>query len=123
MVHRRGSPVQKPKKRLQTEFYETKSGNQPVREFLRNELEYEERKAVAADIRTVEYGWPIGMPTCRNLGNGLLEVRTDLPGRTCRILFVIQEHRMVLLHGFIKKSQKTPQSEMDVALRRARNVG
>lgn len=111
---------QKLKKIIHAEFYRSGAGNEPVREFLIKALTREERSAVGKDIRTVEYGWPIGMPVCRNLKNGLLEVRTDLGNRICRILFSIHGARMVLLHGFIKKAQQTPQTEMDIALKRKR---
>lgn len=67
----------------------------------------------------VQYRWPVGMPLCRSLGEGLWEVRTDLPSKTiARVLFCIQAGRILLLHGFIKKTQKTP--GMDLALARKR---
>jgi phage-related protein len=113
---------EKPKKIINAEFYRTDAGGEPVREFLRKVLTLDERKAVGKDVRTVEYGWPIGMPVCKDLKNGLLEVRTELPGRICRILFSIHGKRMVLLHGFVKKTQKTPQRELDTALERKRHL-
>jgi phage-related protein len=112
----------KPAKIIHAEFYQTDAGSEPVREFLRKELTPEERKEVGRDIRTVEYGWPIGMPVCRNLKNGLLEVRTDLDRKICRILFGIYGPRMVLFHGFVKKSQATPGVDMDTALERKRSM-
>jgi phage-related protein len=73
----------------------------------------EDRKAIGDDIRTVEFGWPIGMPTCRPMGDGLFEVRTNLGGgRIARVLFTVERRNAVLLHGFIKKSQRTPQREL-----------
>jgi len=73
----------------------------------------EDRKAIGDDIRTVEFGWPIGMPTCRPMGDGLFEVRTNLGGgRIARVLFTVERGNAVLLHGFIKKSQRTPQREL-----------
>jgi phage-related protein len=111
----------KPTKRVPATFFQTEIDNEPVREWLRNNLSKDERKLVAADIRTVEYGWPIGMPACRPLGGGLHEVRTDLPGRIARILFYVDVcQRMVLLHGFIKKGRTLPQS--DEKLARARKA-
>lgn len=112
----RPSWLDRPKKVIHSEFYKTDAGNEPVREFLRKKLMPEERSAVGKDIRTVEYGWPIGMPVCKDLKNGLLEVRTRLGARTCRVLFAIYGNRMILLHGFVKKDQKTPQREMKSAL-------
>ncbi len=66
---------------------------------------------------TLEFGWPIGMPVCRPLGKGLYEVRTDVTGnRISRVLFYIdKDRRMVLLHGFIKKTQKTPDEDLRLA--------
>jgi phage-related protein len=86
------------------------------------ELSQTERKIIGADIKTVEFGWPIGMPTCRLMGNnGLFEVRSSLPSaRIARVLFCIHNNEMVLLHGFIKKSQKTPKTELELALTRKR---
>lgn len=107
-----------PQRIIHAEFYRSARGREPVRDFLLHQLGADERKLVAKDIRTVEYGWPLGMPVCRNLRNGLLEVRSDLGERICRILFCLDGGRMILLHGFIKKAQATPAVEMQTALRR-----
>lgn len=105
-------------KRVPASFYQTEGNNEPVREWLK-QLEPLERKMVGTDIKTVEYGWPIGMPTCRPMGNGLYEVRSNLPnGKIARVLFCIFENHMILLNGFIKKTQKTPKKELDLALKR-----
>ena len=105
-----------PTKRVPAFFFRTQRGNEPVRDWLRQDLTANERKAAGEDIKTVEYGWPIGMPTCRSLGDGLHEVRTNLPGRIARVLFYVDaDQRMVLLHGFIKKSQKTPEADLTIA--------
>lgn len=86
-------------------------------------LEVADRKTIGIDIKTVEFGWPIGMPTCRAMGKGLYEVRSSLTGgRIARVLFFIHNGQMVLLHGFIKKSQKTPKQELDLALNRKSKV-
>jgi len=79
----------------------------------------EDRKRIGEDIKTVEFGWPIGMPVCRPLGGGLYEVRTTLAqNRIARILFYIDKNgRMVLLDGFIKKTQKSPEDDLDLARR------
>jgi phage-related protein len=109
-------------KRIPASFYSTEAGNEPVRDWLLG-LSREERKIIGVDIKTVEFGWPIGMPTCRPMGDGLFEVRSSLPsGKIARVLFCIYESQMVLLHGFIKKSQKTPKSELDLALSRKRTL-
>ena len=70
------------------------------------------------DIRTAEFGWPIGMPTCKSLGGGLYEVRTTLKDRIARTIFAVEDGDMVLLHGFIKKSQRTPKEHLDLARKR-----
>ena len=75
-----------------------------------------------ADIKTVEFGWPIGMPTCRPMGQGLFEVRSNLPNRIARVLFCIEAGRMVLLHGFIKKERKTPKVDIDIAKQRLKKL-
>ena len=75
----------------------------------------EDRKKIGDSIRVVEFGWPVGMPVCRPLGKGLYEVRTNLKDRIARVFFTIDEDEMVLLHGFIKKSQATPDSELSLA--------
>jgi phage-related protein len=122
MVHKGGKrqeDLPAPKKTIHAEFFASDAGNEPVREFLRKDLTYEERKLVAEDIRTVEYGWPIGMPVCKDLKHkNLLEVRTDLPGKIVRVIFIIVGSRMILLHGFVKKVQKTPKVDLDTAVRR-----
>lgn len=113
------------RKRIIVSFYRSDAGREPVREWLLG-LDAVDRKIVGEDIKTVEFGWPIGMPTCRPLHGhrGLYEVRSDISdGRIARVLFVIEGSDMVLLHGFIKKSQKTPQAEIDVAVRRQRRLG
>lgn len=110
-------------KKIQAVFYRSASGAEPVRDWLKDELSAEDRKIVGVDIATVEYGWPVGMPTCRPLGNGLREVRSSLPGkRIARVIFCIVDGRMVLLSGFIKKTQKTPQAEIDKAAKRMKEI-
>ena len=75
------------------------------------------------DIKDVEFAWPIGMPLCRSLGKGLWEVRSDLTkGRMARVLFCVQDGQMVLLHAFIKKTQKTPDADLDLALKRRKEI-
>ena len=108
-------------KRLTAHFYNNAAGLEPVRDWLR-ELTRDDRLAIGIDIKTVEFGWPIGMPTCRPMGKGLFEVRTRLKDRIARVLFCIHDSEMVLLHGFIKKSQKTPQGDLALAITRKREV-
>src|SRR5262249_43978436 len=109
-------------KKLQAFFYETPAGAEPVRDWLRA-LPRADRLMIGKDIAKVEFGWPIGMPYCRNLGARLWEVRSDISdGRIARILFCTMKQRMVLLHGFIKKSQRTPATELDLAKKRMKEI-
>lgn len=103
-------------------FYQTDSGTEPVRDWLLDRTR-EDRKAIGTDIQTVEFGWPVGMPVCRPMGDGLYEVRTELVDKKiARVLFCFHDGKMVLLHGFIKKSQKTPKPDLDLAKKRKREV-
>ena len=104
---------------LSVAFFRTASGNEPVREWLRS-LPREQRRLIGEDLKTVQFGWPLGMPLVRKLDKGLWEVRSRLPDRIARVIFTSGEGRMVLLHGFIKKSQKTPQEDLELAKTRLR---
>jgi len=105
-------------KRVPAIFFRTEAGGEPVRDWLK-ELSSGDRKRIGEDIKTVEFGWPIGMPVCRSLGDGIYEVRAGLAqNRIARVLFYIDKNgRMVLLHGFIKKTRKTPDEDLDLARR------
>ena len=92
---------------LDVRFFVTDSGSEPVREWLKD-LPAIERKVIGEDIKTVQLGWPLGMPLVRNLGDGIWEVRIKLENRIVRVLFALDKSTMVLLHGFIKKQQATP---------------
>ncbi len=93
-----------------------------MREWLKD-MDQDDRRVIGADIAVVEYGWPIGMPTCRALAGGLWEVRTSLSGnRIARVIFCIADDGMVLLHGFIKKTQKTPKADLDLAKKRKKDI-
>jgi len=107
--------------RLRVLFYKSHSGNEPVREWLQS-LTREEKKIIGEDIKTVQFGWPLGMPLIRKLDSGLWEVRSHLGNRIARVLFTTINENMVLLHGFIKKSQKTPKEEIQLAKKRASDV-
>jgi phage-related protein len=103
-------------KRVPAIFFRTEAGGEPVRDWLKG-LTPEDRRRIGEDIKTVEFGWPVGMPVCRPLGDGIYEVRTSLPQhRIARVLFYMdKKRRMVLLHGFLKKTQKTPDEDLDLA--------
>lgn len=99
---------------LEVRFYATDSGSEPVREWLKS-LPGEERRLIGEDIKAVQYRWPVGMPLVKKLSGKIWEVRTHLPTRIARMLFVVREGQMVLLHGFIKKTQATPQADIRLA--------
>src|SRR5579859_797022 len=103
-------------KRVPASFYCTEAGNEPVRTWLKA-MAAEDRRVIGQDIQTVEFGWPVGMPTCRPMGDGLHEVRTELLGnRIARVFFYVdRRQRMVLLHGILKKTRATPVSDLDLA--------
>lgn len=106
---------------LTVRFYVTASGSEPVREWLKS-LPPEARSAIGGDIKTVQYGWPLGMPLVRKMGAGLWEVRSTIPDGIARVLFTTVGASMVLLHGFIKKSAKTPDDDLKLAKQRKKEV-
>ncbi len=111
-------------KRIPARFFESDTGKNLVREWLLD-LSSEDRRLIGQDIATVEFGWPIGMPLCRSMKGykGLWEIRVNLSDvKIARILFCAYEENLVLLHGFIKKSQKTPDREIEIAIKRMRGL-
>ena len=109
-------------KKLSAIFYQTISGAVPVRDWLKK-LSGDDRRVIGGDIARAEFGWPIGMPLCRSLGGGLWEVRSSLPrGRIVRVIFCVSCGHMVLLHGFEKKAQKIPKSDLELARKRQKEV-
>jgi len=102
---------------LTVNFYRSESGNEPVREWLR-ELPKEHKRIIGEDIKTAQLGWPLGMPLIRKMDKRLWEVRSFLPDGIARVFFTINGNTMVLLHGFIKKSNRTPHNELDTVNRR-----
>ncbi|HXR03606.1 MAG TPA: type II toxin-antitoxin system RelE/ParE family toxin [Verrucomicrobiae bacterium] len=102
---------------LNVVFYRTSAGNEPVRQWLKS-LPVEERKTIGSDILSVQYAWPVGKPLVDNLGDGIWEIRSRLPNRIARTLFAAIDEEIVLLHGFIKKQQRTPPDELALAKKR-----
>ncbi len=105
--------------RLNAIFYANSNGSEPVREWLKGLLK-EDRRSIGEDIAYVQYKWPIGKPRVDHLRGAIWEVRTSLGNRIARTLFAVDEGTMVLLHGFIKKTQQTPASEIALAEKRLR---
>lgn len=86
-------------------------------------LPVEDRRTIGHDLGSVQHGWPVGMPLCRSLGGGIWELRANLPSRrTARVLFFIYEGQIVLLHGFVKKTQRTPPGDLVLARQRAKEI-
>jgi phage-related protein len=103
--------------RLDAVFFRSEGGGEPVREWLKS-LPKEERKAIGEDIAYVQLKWPIGKPRVDHLRGGVWEVRTSLTNRIARTLFAVEGRQMVLLHGFIKKTQQTPNEDIRLAEKR-----
>jgi len=109
-------------KKLPAAFYRARGGAEPVRRWLKA-LSAADRGTIGRDIATVEFGWPIGMPLCRPMGDGMWEIRSALEdGRTARVLFSVAGQRIVLLHAFVKKSRKTPRADLSLARSRKKEV-
>lgn len=103
-------------------FYKTQVGNEPVREWLK-ELDQGDRLLVGQDLQRVQFRFPVGMPLCRPMGSSVWEVRTDIAhGTTARVLFMVQDNNIVLLHGFVKKTRKTPPADLELARKRQTEV-
>ncbi len=114
-------PNSTPRKILSVVFYKQENAKEPVREWLKS-LKKEERRIIGEDIKVVQEGWPLGMPLVGNLGKGIWEVRSTLPNTIARVLFAMHDGQMVLVHGFIKKTQKTSSQDIEIGLKRAKEV-
>ena len=106
---------------LDINFYKTEQGNEPVREWLQ-QLSSADKKRIGEDIKTVQFGWPLGMPLVKHLDGGIWEIRIALRKRIARVLFVLDTNSMVLIHGFIKKQQKTLKADLDLAKDRVKKL-
>jgi phage-related protein len=105
---------------LAVNFYRTDADNEPVRDWLK-ELCRDNKRIIGEDIKTAQLGWPLGMPLIRKIDKNLWEVRSSLPDGIARVFFTVDGSQMILLHGFIKKSNKTPQNELNTATTRLGN--
>ena len=103
---------------LSVKFFKTESGSEPVRDWLLEDLNEEERKVVGRDIKIIQMCWPIGMPLVKSMGSGLWEVRSNLENKLARVLFTFHNNEIILLHGFVKKSQKTLKKDLELAKQR-----
>ena len=111
----------KPKFILSVNFYKSENGSEPVRDWLRS-MSKEETKIIGEDIKTVQYGWPLGMPVVKKIEKELWEVRSKLHTTIARIIFTLSDNMMILLHGFIKKSQKIPKEDLEIARHRKKKI-
>jgi len=103
-------------------FFRTITGNEPVREWLKG-LPEEERQAIGKDLLRAQWRWPVGMPLCRAMGEGLWEIRTNLPTkRISRVLLCFYRGHLVALHGFIKKTRATPDEDLVLARKRKKEL-
>jgi phage-related protein len=108
--------------KIELVFYRSESGNEPVRDWLLG-LSEQNRREIGMDLMRVQFAWPVGMPLVRPLGDGLFEVRTSLPdGTTARVLFCFHDGELFALHGFIKKTQRTPPEDLKLARKRKTEV-
>lgn len=104
--------------KLEVYFYKTEPGNEPVREWLKS-LSLIDKKIIGEDIMTIQFSWPRGMPLVKNLKNSLWEVRSNLSDKKiARVIFFMSNNRMILIDGFIKKTQTTPQKNLDLSIER-----
>lgn len=109
-------------KRLPARFYRSSTGREPVREWLKEQTDVD-RRTIGEDVKDVEFAWPLGLPLVGSLGKGLWEVRSSLPSnRIARVIFCIAAGQMILLHAFIKKTQKTPTQDMALAIKRMQEI-
>jgi phage-related protein len=102
---------------LEVRFFQTSAGNEPVRDWLKGQIK-DDRRSIGEDIKTAQFGWPLGMPLVRKLEKNLWEVRTRITDGIARTIFTVIGDQMVLLHAFVKKLQKTPKNELETARKR-----
>lgn len=107
--------------RLTVRFYREASGSEPVREWLKS-LPDDEKREIGTDIKTVQFGWPMGMPIVNHVERDIWEVRSRLSTRIARVLFTLEGGEVILLHGFIKKDRRTPRPDLDLARRRLKKL-
>lgn len=106
---------------LEVYFYATDTSNEPVRDWLR-ELTTEDKKIIGEDLKTIQYGWPIGMPLVKHIEGDIWEARSKLKDGIARVCFVLDGRSMILIHGFKKNQQKTPKPDLDLARARVKNL-
>ena len=109
-------------RKIELVFYRNAQSTEPVKDWLKA-LPAAERHVMGQDLMRVQWRWPVGMPLCRAMGQGLWEVRSTLPGnRIARVLFFAHEEKLVALHGLIKKTAKMPAADLKLARQRMKEV-
>ena len=108
-------------KQIRIHFYKTSLGKEPVRDWILG-LSIDDKKLIGAEMKTVEFGWPIGMPVVRKIERDLWEVRIHITDGIARVLFTVIDDQMILLHGFVKKSQKMPANELKTTRERLKDL-
>ena len=121
MDHGHGKQPSPDGPRLDCRFYRTAMGREPVREWLKG-LPSTARKEIGSDLQLVQWRWPVGRPLVGGIGDGLYEVRSRVTDSAYRVLFCIEGSLMVLLHGFEKKTRRTPRSALELARRRKHHL-
>ena len=104
-------------RKLPAIFFCSINGREPVREWLKS-LDPADRKTIGEDIAYVQYKWPLGKPRVDYLRESVWEVRSQIGNRIARVLFAVSRSQMILLHGFVKKTQQTPHTELELAIKR-----
>lgn len=108
----------KKNQKLEVMFFRTDRDNMPVKDWLKS-LSKESKKIIGEDLRTSQFGFPLGMPLVRAMEKNLWEIRSHLDnGSEVRIFFTIYQSYMILLHSFVKKSQRTPKKDLELARKR-----
>jgi len=103
-------------------FFRSEADAEPVRDWLKG-LDEAERHAIGADLLRAQWRWPVGMPLCRPMGQGLWEIRTSLPSkRIARVLICFAHGSLVALHGLIKKTRATPENDLALARKRQKEA-
>lgn len=115
MVHKRiVEAIKSGEPKLSVKFFQQSSGDEPVRSWLKS-LPEDEKKEIGTAIKTAQFGWPIGLPLVEHIDGDIWEVRTSLKDKIARVLFIFDNKTMVLLHGFIKKTNKIPMQDIRLA--------
>ncbi len=112
------------KNNLKVKFFKNEAEKEPLKEWLKKEISVEDRKKIGKAIKYVECIWPIEMPLVKTISGyrGLKEIRVQLKNSRARIFFTILDGYLVLLHGIIKKTKKTPKRDLDIAYKRKQKL-